>query len=107
MQVNNITVSELHARLEKNNEIIILDVRERDEYIFESIQNSLNVPLSNLLFETEKIKVPTNATIVLTCKAGVRSVQAYKILTECGYTFDMYNLEGGLTAWKNAGYIVN
>ncbi len=43
-------------------------------------------------------------TIILYCKSGGRSSSAAQTLADNGFTGTLYNMEGGITAWKNAGY---
>lgn len=43
-------------------------------------------------------------TIILYCKSGGRSSSAAQTLADSGFTGTLYNLEGGITAWKAAGY---
>ena len=40
----------------------------------------------------------------MVCRAGVRSRLACEQLIAEGYNFDLFNLEGGVIAWENAGY---
>jgi len=89
---------------EEPSQIILLDVRTGAEYEEEHIQiegvETKNIPLSEIeerLNELNKSKV-----LIVYCRSGARSRQACEILAQ--HNFTVFNLEGGITAWKAAGY---
>ena len=89
---------------EEPSQIILLDVRTEAEYEEEHIQiesvETKNIPLSEIeerLNELNKSKV-----LIVYCRSGARSRQACEILAQ--HNFTVFNLEGGITAWKAAGY---
>ena len=77
-----------------NENAIIIDVREVEEYNREHIPNAINIPLS----EIDTISYNKNDTIIVYCQSGMRSLEAVKILADMGYT-SLYNLDGGLLNW--------
>lgn len=91
-----ITVQELKEKL-KNNEVLLVDVREPEEYQTEFIEGSYLIPLGEMTIA----KLPiTHKPIVLQCRSGKRSsIAAQKLLYE-NPDLDIYNLEGGIEAWK-------
>jgi len=89
---------------EEPSQIILLDVRTKAEYEAEHIQiegvETKNIPLSEIeerLGELNKSKV-----LIVYYRSGARSRQACEILAQ--HNFTVFNLEGGITAWKAAGY---
>lgn len=78
----------------KDNNTIIIDVRENNEYNTGHISNSINIPLSDIA----SIDYDKDQAIILYCATGVRSLQAIDILSDNGYT-NLYNLDGGLLNW--------
>jgi len=89
---------------EEPSQIILLDVRTEAEYEEEHIQiegvETKNIPLSEIeerLNELNKSKV-----LIVYYRSGARSRQACEILAQ--HNFTVFNLEGGITAWKSAGY---
>lgn len=82
-------------------EAILLDVREAHEYEFENVPGSLLLPLSFL--EAEIFPPFGDAKVIVMCAIGKRSAAAQKQLAQAGIP-NLYNLLGGLDAWKKAGY---
>ena len=92
-----ITVQELAAMQKSKENIVILDVRNQDEYDFCNIQGLL-IPWSELPSRVSELD--PDATIVIHCHAGGRSRKATQFLLEKGFT-KVFNLKGGITAWAN------
>ena len=54
----------------------------------------------------EKLKeIPKDRKILVYCRSGQRSAKASRILIENGYS-KVYNMQGGIMEWMNAGYEV-
>lgn len=73
---------------------VIIDVREIDEYNSGHIENAINIPLGNIT----DINYDKETKIIVYCATGVRSGEAAKRLTEMGY-LNIYNLDGGILNW--------
>lgn len=86
----------------REHQAILVDVREPDEYRREHIPgtNTL-VPLSN--FDLERIPNRPDKKLVLYCKSSRRSGLAAQELLKANWT-EVAHLQGGITAWKAAGY---
>ena len=89
-------------------EVFILDVRTKEEYAAGHINGSTllavqDIPKQELV---EKLKeIPKDRKILVYCRTGSRSAQASRILAENGFA-RVYNMQGGITEWMNAGYEV-
>jgi molybdopterin/thiamine biosynthesis adenylyltransferase/rhodanese-related sulfurtransferase len=80
--------------------VVVLDVREPDEYEQGAIPGSLHIPRGQLETNIEG-RVPDHATkILITCASGVRSAFAAKTLGELGYG-DVASMIGGFNRWKD------
>jgi rhodanese-related sulfurtransferase len=80
-------------------EILLVDVREPNEYAFERIPGALLFPLST--FDPKAI--PSGGRkLVVQCAAGARSMRAAQALVAAGHT-QVANLDGGINAWKAQG----
>lgn len=90
------TVEELKQRLDKREEIFILDVRNPEEYQICRIPGSVLIPLPTLPQRFRELAA--DREIVVHCKSGMRSAKAQQFLREQGYT-NVKNLKGGILAW--------
>lgn len=78
---------------------VVVDVCEPKEFQAGHIPNAVNLPLSalsNRLRELDKFK---NKPVIVTCRAGNRSMKGAVILRKHGFA-TVYNLSGGLLAWE-------
>lgn len=96
--MNQINVTELKAKLANNENIIVLDVREQNEYDEVNI-NAILHPLSLLKnYDLDGIEQYKDEEVIVHCRSGVRSLQACMILEQAGFK-NTTNLEGGILAW--------
>jgi len=98
-QMPEITATELKQRLDNGEDIQIIDVREANEVAVAKIPNSIHIPLAQVLNRMPEID-PTRETVVH-CKMGGRSARAIEALKRSGFSGDLLNLTGGITAWSN------
>ena len=78
--------------------LVVLDVREDDEWSAGHIEGSVHIPLMELA--NRFADVPTTGQTLVVCRVGSRSAQAAAYLLQQGV--DAVNLSGGLVAWTNA-----
>lgn len=99
MQLREISAAETSKRL-KNGEIILVDVREPQEFMAERIHGALLFPLST--FEPNLLPSPGGRPVVFHCGSGKRSATAVMkcLAAGIGHTTHM---TGGMLAWKAAG----
>ena len=98
-QMPEISATELKQRLDDGEDIQIIDVREADEVAVARIPNSVHIPLGQVVSRMAEID-PTRETVVH-CKMGGRSAKAIEALKRSGFTGNLQNLTGGITAWSN------
>ncbi len=77
---------------------VIIDVREVDEHTEERIDGAILNPLSRF----DPNLVPEADAVILQCRSGKRSMDAASRLAAAGRA-DLYNLQGGIIAWQEAG----
>jgi adenylyltransferase/sulfurtransferase len=94
-----ITPTELKQRLDKGDDIQIVDVREPNEFAFARIPNSIHIPLAQVLQRMDEID-PNRETVVH-CKMGGRSARAIDALTRSGFAGKLMNLKDGIIGWSN------
>jgi hydroxyacylglutathione hydrolase len=97
------TVDGLHDK-RKEEDLFVLDVREKEEYAQGHIPGSANIYVGEL--EKRLAEVPSDRSVVSVCSTGNRSGLGASILARGGLK-NVYNLIGGMTAWKEKGYPAN
>ena len=98
-QLEEITATELKGRLDRGDDLQIIDVREPNEYEIARIPGSKLIPLSEVVKRRNEID-PSRET-VCHCKGGVRSAKAIAALQLAGFPGRLTNLKGGITAWSD------
>lgn len=91
---------ELKQKLQLQEKIIILDVRQDYEYQMANIPNSILIPLDQLEHRLSELSEYKNDNIVVYCKAGIRSAMACQILQHNGFN-SLYDLSDGIIGWLN------
>jgi len=94
--VAGITVEELRQRLDRSNNVFILDVREPEEFQIANIGGHL-IPLNELPARIDELD--PQQEIVVMCHHGNRSAYAVEYLRQVGFP-NVKNLEGGIDAWS-------
>ena len=92
-------VAEVAAAL-KANEIVLIDVRTPQEYMFEHIEGALLMPMA--FFDATKLPGQGEKRIVLHCGSGVRSGKMAQAALAAGFD-RIAHMGGGFGAWKEAG----
>ncbi|TWR29764.1 rhodanese-like domain-containing protein [Mucilaginibacter pallidiroseus] len=93
-----ISVQELKEKLDNGEDFQLVDVREDFEYETSNLGGTL-IPLGGILIETDKIA--KDKPVVIMCRSGKRSAAAVMQLEAQGFS-NLYNLQGGILAWKAA-----
>lgn len=96
MSVKTISPAEAHRLIESGASLI--DIRQPDEHSRERIAGALNVPLDRL----SKDAAPGDV-LIFHCRSGMRTAQAGDKLAEAAAGRDCYIVDGGISAWGNAG----
>jgi rhodanese-related sulfurtransferase len=90
-----ITVQEL----QQNPDVPLVDVREEHEFVEGRVPGAINLPMSTL---GERIDELPEGAFRVVCALGGRSARVVEALEARGY--DATNVEGGTTAWAEAGF---
>jgi len=91
-----------------NGGALVVDVRTPDEYDIMHVNDSIDIPWYNATdFATRlsPLAGKQNSQIVLICRSGIRSRNAWLYLNSTGYT-QVYNVLGGINAWRAMNYSV-
>lgn len=97
--VEGIEAEELANRIERGEELTIVDVREPHERAIVRFPNAIVIPIGQLARRQKELN-PDVDTIFI-CREGKRSILAINTLWEAGYKGPMYNLKGGMEAARN------
>ena len=92
--IKEILVKELRDRLDKK-DLILIDVREKDEYAICNIEHSVHIPMNKIPSHLEKLDKHTDYAII--CHSGVRSHNVCFYLQNHG--FKVRNVNGGIHQW--------
>jgi rhodanese-related sulfurtransferase len=95
----NITVQELKERMDKGEQLTIIDVRETYEFEEGNIPGATNIPLALVPLKLEDLEQYRNEELIMQCRSGARSAAATQVLMSNGFT-NVRNLEGGILAWN-------
>ncbi len=97
VSVPEITPKQLKQRLDRGDDLYILDVREPHEYQICNLQGHL-IPLGDLPKRVSELD--SSREIVAHCRSGKRSADAVEFLTKAGFR-KIWNLKGGILAWSD------
>jgi molybdopterin/thiamine biosynthesis adenylyltransferase/rhodanese-related sulfurtransferase len=100
-QITEIDTNEAASRIATGG-VIVLDVREPDEYEQGALPDALHIPRGHLEAQIEARIVEKTAPVLVYCAGGVRSAFATKTLHELGYT-NVVSVAGGFQKWKDEG----
>jgi rhodanese-related sulfurtransferase len=98
-QMQEITATELKQRIDDGDDIQIIDVREAHELAVARIPNTIHIPLGQILDRMSEID--SDKETIVHCKMGGRSAKAIEALKRSGFSGNLINLKGGITAWSN------
>lgn len=98
-RMEEITATELKQRLDRGDDLQLIDVREPNEFDIARIPGTKLIPLGQV---TERMgEIEEGRETVVHCKGGVRSAKAIEALTRAGFKGKLVNLKGGIAAWSN------
>lgn len=98
----NVDVATVRA-LQGRDDVVLIDVREPEEYAAGHIPGVRLIPMGEVPSRLNEI--PTDKTVIVTCRSGNRSGQITSFLRRNGFT-RVHNMQGGLLEWQRAGYPV-
>ena len=90
------------TKIETGQVVVVLDVREPDEYEQGALTNVVHIARGHLEAQVETKIVDKSVEVIVYCAGGVRSAFAAKTLQELGYT-NVLSVAGGYGKWKDEG----
>lgn len=96
-----LSVQDLKERIDQRDGLTVLDVRTKREWFEGHISNALHIHFGHVKEQLNKI--PGDRPVAVICSVGNRGSLAASLLRRAGYR-EVFNVLGGMTAWKKAGY---
>jgi adenylyltransferase/sulfurtransferase len=93
-----ITPKELKAALDRGDDLVIVDVREPQEYQIARIAGAVLIPLGEI--PQRHGEIDRSLLVVCQCRSGVRSAKAASFLRSVGFE-RVLNLTGGILRWSD------
>jgi hydroxyacylglutathione hydrolase len=97
------SVERVHAELQSGAAPIVIDVRHSDEFAVGHIHGARHIENGDL--PSIDLDLPHDRPVALYCAGGDRATAAYSILRRRGYE-SLSLMDGGFSAWQQAGYEV-
>jgi adenylyltransferase/sulfurtransferase len=104
-QGSEVSVEEAHQLLQKEEPVVLLDIREKEEVAMGYIKGSTFLPQGLLNEKAENLLPDKDVPVVIYCAGGIRSLAATKLMKEKGYAH-VFSMAKGIEGWKAAGYEV-
>ncbi len=96
---SDITPSQAKDKIDKDKNVLLLDVRTREEFSEGHIAGAMNIPVDELEKRLNELKKYKNFEIIVYRRSGNRSRRASEILVRHGFKY-VYNLSGGIIEWR-------
>ncbi len=96
-----LSVHQLKNKIDRGEELIVLDTRGRDEWARGHIKGALHIYVGHL--EVRLTEVPKDKPVAVVCTVGHRAGLGASILLRAGYK-EVYNVLGSVKAWVAAGF---
>ncbi|GAB5494085.1 MAG: molybdopterin-synthase adenylyltransferase MoeB [Phototrophicaceae bacterium] len=110
-----VSVTDLKAKIDSGEDIVVLDVREPHEWEIAALDGTVRIPKGDIQAaknalkasrkleeETVLAQIPRDKPLYVHCRSGKRSADSILFLQEVGYDINnMYNVAGGILAWAD------
>jgi adenylyltransferase/sulfurtransferase len=108
-----INVQQLKARIDKGDDVVVLDVRDPHEWEIAALDGTLRIPKGDIQQAKDAVlqgraqeqdtvlaRIPRDKELLIHCRSGKRSADVIGFLTEIGYDKEkLVNVDGGILAW--------
>jgi rhodanese-related sulfurtransferase len=99
--ISSISVQNVKELLSED-DLLILDVRSKEEFSAGHLKGSKNIPVQSLSLKIASLLDWKNKKVLVYCHSGGRSMAASQMLKKSGFT-KIYNMAGGVSTWVGAG----
>lgn len=101
-QIREVSLEALHARLQAREDLVLIDVREGEEFRAGHLPGALHIARAHLERDIDGVVPQRDRPLVVYCAGGTRSALAAKTLHEMGYT-RVESAMPGFARWKELG----
>ncbi|MFC1655799.1 rhodanese-like domain-containing protein [Patescibacteria group bacterium] len=99
-----ISAIQTYERVENKEIVVLLDVRTPEEYEEYHLSDAILMPLQTLEDDlAANTQFDKDDEIIVYCRSGRRSMEAFNILTKLGYS-NVKSMAGGIKQWSAHGY---
>ena len=92
-----ISVHDLKKKMDLDDKLQILDVREPTEVAYGIIPNAMTIPMSEIPKKLNKLN--DQKDLYIYCKSGIRSAKVCEYLLQKDFK-NVYNVKGGIVSWS-------
>ena len=96
-QMPQITVRQLRERLERDEDLAVVDVRTASEWVNGHVEGAIHVPVGDI--STSAATLDSHGSVATICEGGYRSLLAASLLARAGLP-NVVNVVGGMTAYR-------
>lgn len=100
--VTHLDAVELARRRKGGEDVVVVDVRSREEYLRGHVPDTYHIPGGNLLLDAPRLPLAEDTTLVVSCAGRTRGILGAQLLHDNGFT-NVYALENGVMGWFLAG----
>lgn len=97
------SISPHDARIQQQQGVPLIDIRQPDEFRREHLPDALSLPLDDLLAGKRLSSEKPAQTVIFHCQSGMRTQKNVEALIQAAAPAQVMLLEGGLANWKRAG----
>lgn len=101
-----IDAGEFEKQMKSNKQVVVVDLRTDMEVAQGVIEGAIQIDYRSQDFKEQLEKLDKSKTYMVYCAVGGRSGMAASLMNEIGFK-EVYDLKGGMTAWKAEGKEVN
>ena len=102
-RVHEISIDEVKARLDRDDNFLLVDVREESEFANDHLPKAIHLGRGIIERDIEERVPALDASLILYCGGGYRSALAAENLQKMGYT-NVLSMDGGIRGWREKGY---
>ncbi|MCY4486943.1 MAG: rhodanese-like domain-containing protein [Deltaproteobacteria bacterium] len=101
--VTHMNAPELARRRAAGDDLVVVDVRSREEYLRGHVPDTYHIPGGNLLVDAPRLPLRDGTTLVVSCAGRTRGILGAKLLHDNGFD-NVYALENGVMGWFLSGH---